>query len=176
MDNFQAYISRNKWVEWVLFIGIFWLFIVNLHLNRGLSDMIPGYHYWRKTDTYAQIMNYYYNGLNFFDHSVYYNQMGSGSEALAEFPLFYYLIAVQQKMFGNFDIIAKINWFVVLFFGQFALFKIGFLFTKNFVFSLIPPLFLFLSPIYTIYCLEYLPDPIALSFSFVGFYFFSKTY
>ncbi len=55
--------------------------------------MIPGYHYWRKTDTYAQIMNYYFNGLNFFDHGIYYNQMNSGGKAVAEFPLFYYCVA-----------------------------------------------------------------------------------
>ncbi len=171
MDRITGYINKNKWLELLLFILVFWAFIVYLQLNRGMSDMIPGYHYWRKTDTYAQIMNYYYNGLNFFDHSIYFNQMGSNAKALAEFPLFYYCIAIQKKLLGNHDIILKINWLVVLFLGQFSLFKIALHYTKNYILSLVAPFLLFLSPVFTIYCLEYLPDPIALSFSFIGLYF-----
>ncbi|MFK8036810.1 MAG: ArnT family glycosyltransferase [Crocinitomicaceae bacterium] len=174
MDKISQYINKNRWIEWLLFAVVFWLCIVNLHLNRGLNDMIPGYHYWRKTDTYAQIMNYYFNGLNFFDHGIYYNQMNSGGKAVAEFPLFYYLVAIQKTIFGNHDIILKINWLVVMFFGQFALFKIALDYTKNYLLSLIVPLALFLSPTYVIYCIEFLPDPIALHFGFIGFYFLSS--
>lgn len=174
MDKVNQYIDRNRWIELLLFIIIFWLFIVNLHLNRGLEDMIPGYHYWRKTDTYAQIMNYYFNGLNFFDHGIYYNQMNSGGKAVAEFPLFYYLVAIQKKIFGNHDLILKINWIVVMFFGQFALYKTAIIFTKNHFLSLAVPFVLFLSPTYVIYCIEFLPDPIALHFGFTGFYFISN--
>ncbi len=171
MDKIYNYINKNKWVEWVLFLGVFWLFIVHLHLNRGLDDMIPGYHYWRKLDTYSQILNYYHNGLNFFDHSIYFNQMESGGKAVAEFPLFYYFIAIQLKIFGNHDVILKINWLIVLCLGMFSLFKIALHYTKNHLLSLIVPLSLFLSPVFTVYCIEYLPDPIAMSFSFMGLYF-----
>lgn len=174
MDKVYDYIDRNKWIEWILFLGVFWLFIVNLHLNRGLDDMIPGYHYWRKTDTYAQIMNYYHNGLNFFDHGIYYNQMKSQGQAVAEFPLYYYFVAVQLKFFGQHDIILKINWLVTLFFGMWSIFKISLYFTKNHLLSIAVPLTLFLSPVFAIYCIEYLPDPIALNLSFIGLYFLLK--
>ncbi len=171
MDRVYLYLNKNKWAEWLLFAAVFWLFIVHMHLNRGLSDMIPGYHYWRKSDTLAQIMNYYYNGLNFFDHSMYFNQMESGAKAVGEFPLFYYLIAVQKKIFGNHDIIIKYNWMVVMFFGLMALFKIALHYTKNHLWALAVPFTLFLSPVYVVYSLEYIPDPISLSFCFIGMYF-----
>ena len=176
MDKIQAYIDRHKWIEWLLFAVLFWSFIVYLHLNRGLDDMIPGYHYWRKTDTYAQILNYYYNGLNFFDHSIYYNQMESNAKAVAEFPLFYYLIAIQLKIFGNHLIVLKINWLVMMFLGHFALFKIGHIITKNYFVGAVTSLVLFLSPTYVIYCIEFLPDPIALHCGFIGFYFLTRYY
>ena len=171
MDKIQRYINQNQWVSWLLFIGVFWLFIVNLHLNRGLDDMITGYHYWRKTDTYAQIMNYYYNGLNFFDHGLFYNQMDSGGKAVGEFPLFYYVVAIQLKVFGPHAIIVKANWFVMLFLGMFSLFRIGMHYTKNMVMSLVVPFTLFLSPVFLAYCIDYLPDPIAMSFLFIGLFF-----
>ncbi|MFK8045340.1 MAG: ArnT family glycosyltransferase [Crocinitomicaceae bacterium] len=174
MDKVYDYIQKNKWIEWLLFAICFWLVIVHLHLNRGLGDMIPGYHYWRKTDTYAQILNYYYNGFNLFDHGIYFNQMESGGKAVAEFPLFYYLNALQLKIFGNHLIVLKINWLIVMFAGQFALYKIALHFVKNHMLALTVPLVLFLSPTYVIYTLEFLPDPIALHLGFVGLYFILK--
>ncbi|MDX1349000.1 MAG: glycosyltransferase family 39 protein [Putridiphycobacter sp.] len=174
MDKVYTYINKHRWLEWLLFAVCFWLVIVHLHLNRGLDDMIPGYHYWRKTDTYAQILNYYYNGFNFFDHGLYFNQMESGGKAVAEFPLYYYLIALQLKLFGNHLLILKINWLIVMFAGQFALYKIGVYYLKNHVLALMVPFILFLSPTYVIYTIEFLPDPIALHLSFVGLYFLVK--
>ena len=174
MDKVYQYIEKNKWIEWLFFAVCFWLVIVHLHLNRGLDDLIPGYHYWRKTDTYAQILNYYYNGFNFFDHGIYFNQMESGGKAVAEFPLFYYLIALQLKIFGNHLIILKINWLIVMFFGQLALYKIGLHFIKNHILALAVPFILFLSPTYVIYGIEFLPDPIAMHIGFVGLYFLVK--
>lgn len=174
MDKVYQYIEKNKWIEWLFFAICFWLVIVHLHLNRGLDDLIPGYHYWRKTDTYAQILNYYYNGFNFFDHGIYFNQMESGGKAVAEFPLFYYLAALQLKLFGNHLIVLKINWLVIMFAGQFALYKIGVHFIKNHILALAVPFILFLSPTYVIYTLEFLPDPIAMHLGFIGLYFLVK--
>lgn len=174
MDKVYLYIDKNKWITWVFFALCFWLVIVHLHLNRGLSDLIPGYHYWRKTDTYAQILNYYYNGLRFFDHGIYFNQMESGGKAVAEFPLFYYFIALQLKLFGNHIIILKINWLIIMFLGQIALYKTALFFIKNHILALVIPFSLFLSPLYVIYATEFLPDPIAMHLGFVGLYFLAK--
>ena len=117
-------LSKKTWFQFLLFSGILWLVFVHLHINRHLTDMIIGPHFWRKSDTYSQIMNYYYNGLNFFDHSYYYNLFDSNGKAVGEFPIFYYFIALQLKLIGNYSIIIKINWLVLTFIGLFSLFKI----------------------------------------------------
>jgi len=161
-------ILNNSVFQFFFISGLVWLVFVHLHINRHIQDIILGPHYWRKSDTYAQIINYYHNGLNFFDHSIYFNQMNSGGKAVAEFPLFYYLIAIQLKIFGNYALIIKINWIIVLMFGIFSIFKISLHFLKNFLLSVVVSMLLFLSTVFCFYSIDYLPDPIALNFSFIG--------
>ncbi len=174
LEKLKTFGSKTA-VQFVLFGSLLWLVFVHLHINRHLRDMIMGFHYWRKSDTYAQISNYYYNGLNFFDHSIYYNQLESGGRAVAEFPIFYYFIAIQQTIFGNYSIIAKINWMILLAAGLFALFKIVNHYLKNFLLSLVIALSVFLSPVFSIYAIDYLPDPVALNFIFIGLWFLLKS-
>jgi len=173
--NFIKTHTQKTWVQFILFSVILWLIFVDLHINRHLTDIIIGPHSWRKSDTYAQIMNYYYNGLNFFDHSYYYNLFNSNGKAVGEFPLFYYFIALQLKIFGNYSIIVKINWIVLSFIGLFSLFKIVFHFLKTFWLSVVVSTSLFLSPIFSFYFISYLPDSIALNLMFIGGYLFLKS-
>lgn len=168
-------ILSKTWIQFLLFSGIMWLVFVLLEINRHIKDMIIGYHYWRKSDTYGQISNYYHNGLNFFDHSIYFNQLEFGGRALAEFPLFYYFVAFQQHIFGNYQIVAKVNWIILLFIGLFAIFKIAQHYLKHVGFSLLVSLMLFISPIFVVYSIDFLPDPIALYFVFIGFWLLLKS-
>lgn len=165
----------NVWVQFLLFSSSLWLVFVHLQINRYIKDGIIGLHYWRKSDTLSQIHNYYYNGLRFFDHSIYYNQLETAGKAVAEFPLFYYFVALQQTLFGPHEIIAKINWIVLLFFGLFALFKIANHFIKHFALSLLSALSIFLSPVFVFYAIDFLPDPVALNFLFIGLWFLLKS-
>ena len=167
LNHIKTY-SNKSWIQFLLFSGILWLVFVHLHINRHLEDIIIGPHYWRKSDTYAQIMNYYYNGLNFFDHGIFFNQMDSNGKAVAEFPLIYWLIALQLKIFGKHVLIIKINYIIILFAGLFSIFKISNHFLKNMGLSLFVATLLFLSPIFTFYATAYLPDPLALNISFIG--------
>ena len=164
----------KTWVQFITFSGILWLIFVLLEVNRHLKSMIIGFHYWRKSDTYAQISNYYYNGLQFFDHSIYYNQLESGGKAVAEFPLYYYFIAAQQTIFGNHSMIAKVNWMVLLLFGLFSLFKIVNHFFNHFLLSIAITFSVFLCPIFSIYMIDYLPDPVAFNFLLIGLWFLLK--
>ncbi len=169
------WIASKSWAQFLLVSAAVWLIFVHLQVNRYLKDMITGLHYWRKSDTYAQIANYYYNGLHFFDHSIYYNQLETGGKAVAEFPLFYYFIAFQQTLFGNSPLIAKINWIVMLFLGVFCIFKIAHHFFNHFAVALLIALVLFLSPVFTFYMVDYLPDPIALNLVFIGLWLLLKS-
>lgn len=179
LNVLKTNLNIPKWlnhpaIQFFVFSGALWLIFVHLHLNRDIDQFILGPHFWRKSDTYAQIMNYYYNGLNFFDHGIYYNQMDSNGKALAEFPLIYYLIALQLKLIGNYPLIIKLNWLFISFSGLFSIFKISQHFTKNWLVSFGISVLLFLSPVYAFYNVDYLPDPLALNFSFIGMWFLVK--
>lgn len=168
-------ILNNPWIEWMLFTVLFWFLLVFLQLNRHFDDMIIGPHYWRKSDTYAQIMNYYYNQLHFFDHGIYYNQMDSNGKAVAEFPLFYYWVAIQFKLFGPSIWLGRINWLLVNYAGMFFSFKLSKGFLKNTFLAFTVTLSFFLSPIFTFYSFDFLPDPLALNFALIGLYFLWKS-
>lgn len=161
-------ILKNNWFQFVAFSGIIWLIFVHLHINRHLEGPIIGPHFWRKSDTYAQILNYYYNNLNFFDHGLYFNQLDSNSNVVGEFPLIYWLIAVQLKVFGNSLLLIKMNWILILNIGLFSVFKISEYFLKNILLALSVSLILFLSSVFTFYSVDFLPDPLALSLVFFG--------
>jgi 4-amino-4-deoxy-L-arabinose transferase-like glycosyltransferase len=174
LNHINGY-SKKSWIQFLLISGIIWLIFVDLHINRHLDDMIIGLHYWRKSDTYAQIMNYYYNGLNFFDHGIYYNQMNTNGKAIAEFPLIYWLIALQLKLFGKSLIIIRLNWILILIGGLYSTFKISNYFLKNIGLSLFVALILFLSPIFSAYLIAFLPDPLALNIVFIGLWLLLKS-
>lgn len=169
-------ILNNNWFQFLLFTGVVWLVFVHLHINRHLEDIIIGPHFWRKSDTYAQIMNYYYNGLNFFDHGIYFNQLDSNGKALGEFPLIYWIIAAQLKWFGYSVLLIKVNWLIILLVGLFSVYKISVYFLKHIFYALIVALLLFLSPVFTFYSIDYLPDPLALNITFFGLWFLLKNY
>ena len=170
MNNLRL-ILKNNWFQFFAFSGLIWLVFIHLHINRHLEDIIIGPHFWRKSDTYAQVMNYYYNGLNFFDHSIYYNQLTSNAKAVGEFPLMYLLIALQLKIFGNSILLMKVNWIIALFGGLFSLYKISNYYLKNIFLSLTVAFILFLSSVFTFYAIDFLPDPFALNFMFIGLWF-----
>jgi len=167
-------ILNNNWVQFFLFAGLIWLIFVNLHINRHIEDMIIGPHYWRKSDTYAQIMNYYYNGLNFFDHGIYFNQMDSNAKAVAEFPLVYWFMALQLKVFGQSYLLLKINWIILLIIGLFSLFKIAQFYLKNVFLSIAVATVIFMSTVFSFYSIDFLPDSLAINFMWIGLWILLK--
>lgn len=173
MNNIKKIVTNN-WFQFIAFSGIIWLVFVHLHINRHLEDLIIGPHFWRKSDTYAQIMNYYFNDLNFFDHGIHYNQLDSKGKVLGEFPLMYWLIALQLKVFGNSILLIKFNLIILLNIGLFSIFKISEYYLKNIFLALVVSLVLFLSPVFTFYSIDYLPDPFALNIMFFGLWFLLK--
>lgn len=173
LQTSYVFLSK-KLVQFCLFVGILWLLFVHLEINKHLNDYITGLHYWRKSDTLSQIINYYHNGLNFFNHGIYYNQLQVEGRAVAEFPLYYYFVAIQLKLFGNYEFIVKLNWVLLHFVGLYCLFRIFQFYFKNFLLSVFCTLSIYLSPVFVIYSLEFLPDPIALNFVFIGMFFYLK--
>lgn len=127
-------------------------------------------HIWRKTDGLSQIDRYTNNGLNFFDFGSEYNQLKTEGKAVAEFPLHYYTVAVLNKICGHHISNARWVWLLYLFFGLLCLGLLTYKVSGNIVFGLVTSHVLFLSHVFNNYSIEFLPDPIALSYCFMGLY------
>lgn len=172
---YQSYGSRL--FETTTFILFFWLVLGYFHLNSNLDQMIYGPHYWRQADGLAQAMNYTKNGLDFFDHSLYYNQFNGSAKAVGEFPLMYYLVAIQKTLFGgDLNLLFRINHIVLGFFGLLALFKISNHYIKNLFVSIGLTFILFCSPVFSFYFLASMPDPVAFNLSLIGYWMLIKYY
>ncbi|MEN8202382.1 MAG: hypothetical protein ABFS28_07290 [Bacteroidota bacterium] len=134
-----------------------------------------GIHQWRNSVSAAFPLNYYYGG-NFFTpqtNALLSDQITS-DVTVVEFPLIYFLISVFYRIFG-----IHVFWFRMFqvalgFLGLLYLFKASYYFTKNWFYAGVIPLIIFTSPIYAFYLNNYIPDAVALSLTFAGFYFFMK--
>jgi hypothetical protein len=90
-----------------------------------------------------------------------------------EFPIQSYTAAIGAKLFGRDHISALFRLLNVIISctGLLFLFLAGYRATKDFIFSMVPPLFIFCSPVYVYYTCNYLPDAAACSIAFVAFYY-----
>lgn len=140
-----------------------------LHLHVFNLDVI-GYHVWRQSQTQTVIYNF-----NFSDNSVFHPQkfdLSSGSSALKyEFPLYQWLIAQVNTILGYSVIHTRFLSFVF-----FVCFLIGFfLLHKKFVSparALIVNSLICFSPLLYYYCVNPLPDILAMCFAVWSLYFF----
>jgi hypothetical protein len=136
-------------------------------------------HNWRQSDCASLTLNYYQNGMKFFQpetHNLTSRGFTSGKAATSEIPILYYTIAILYKIFGYHDYIYRILNTLIYLSGIFALFRI---FTKlkiDIIWSLAFSLLFFASPVLVYYGNNYLTDVTALSFSFIAWNYFLSYY
>lgn len=162
----------------ILFFICFIIIIKLYHFFPVLSLKPQSMHLWRQTDCLSIAKNYYENGMNFFKPEIH-NQLGdngtSGYSA-GELPLLYYMAAVLWKMFGVHEWIYRLLVLVISFAGFFALFKTLSGLLKDSFWGAIGAFLVFTSPILAYYSANFLTNLPALSFSFIGWYYFYKYY
>lgn len=135
-----------------------------------MSDPPRSVHQWRQSDGYSIALNYYNNGMHFFEPRIHFQESKEG-KAVGEFPIIYYLQAAIWKITGPSYFVARFTIFLFSIIGLFALFKTIYgLLNDTFVAYLLP-LLLFSSPLFAYYSNSYLTNIPALSFLFVGWYF-----
>lgn len=137
-----------------------------------LKQELRGYHVWRQAQTQTVIYNYC-----FTDNSIFHPQRFDLTEGtryvLYEFPLYQWLVAQVDRIFGY-----SVTWsrlgsfvvFVVLLLGFFRL--LGNFFTVEI--ALITNVFVCFSPILYYYCICPMPDILALCFSIWSLVFFFR--
>ncbi len=136
-------------------------------------------HNWRQSDCASITLNYYQNGMKFFQpevHGLVSKNFTSGKAATSEIPFLYYFVALLYKIFGYHDYIYRLLNTLIYLSGIYSLYRI---FTKlriNYVWSLTFSLLFFASPVLVYYGNNFLTDITALSFSLMAWNFFISYY
>jgi hypothetical protein len=169
-------IFKQKWLrpELVFLLVLLAIgFVYNYHEIAFLKPV--GIHQWRNSVSAAFPVNFYHGGSFFTTQTnALLSDNMSSDITVVEFPLVYYLISLLYRVFG-----VHVFWFRMFqvfigFVGLVYLFKASNYFTKNWFYAGIIPLIIFTSPIYSFYLNNFIPDAVALSLTFAGFYFFMK--
>lgn len=167
---------KQKWLRPELVFLLVLLAIGFIYSYHEIAFLKPvGIHQWRNSVSAAFPVNLYYGGSFFTTQTnALLADNVSSDITVVEFPLVYYVISLLYRVFG-----VHVFWFRMFqvfigFFGLVYLFKASNYFTKNWFYAGIIPLIIFTSPIYSFYLNNFIPDAVALSMTFAGFYFFMK--
>jgi hypothetical protein len=131
-----------------------------------------GIHNWAQADRLSLAINFYDRGMNFFLPRTH-NLHSIDGVVGVEFPAQSYLAAALAKIFGREQISVLFRLVNVLISctGLLFLFLSCYRVTKDFIFSIVTPLFIFCSPVFIYYTCNYLPDTASASIIFIAFYF-----
>ncbi len=131
-------------------------------------------HTWRQSDSASLAMNYFHNGLSFFNPKVH-ALISGDSAAASEFPLTYYLAAFFYKIFGNHDYILRIIDLLLYYIGIYFLAQLlKDYFYDNIILAFSIILILLGMPVLAFYGYSFIPNTPALGLLFAGSYFYYR--
>lgn len=130
-------------------------------------------HQWRQSDCAAYIKTFYNTNHGLFEPATY-NLAGKDGRVVSELPIIYYIAAKLQHLVGQHYWVVRALTFLCYVFGLIALYSCVRKWVKNPVFAITPVLLLATAPYYYYYAINFLPNVPAISFSFIGLYFFLR--
>ncbi len=130
-----------------------------------------GIHFIRQTDSLSFASNYFRFGNGFFNPQVY-NLSSVNGSAANEFPLLYFIVSFIYQLIGEEDFVLRILNLLISLSGFYALFKIIGRIIGDCFYTLFITFILISSTVLMYYSNNYLPDPAALSFALIGWWFF----
>lgn len=156
---------------------LFLLALISISLLYGYHIILfdPPYsmHQWRQADGLSITLNYFKEGMNFFEPKIHFQYSDHG-RAIGEFPIIYYLNAAIWKITGQSYFTARLVNLLIVFAGFFALYKTIYLVIKNYFVSFFIPLLIFSSPLIAFYSNNFLLNVPALSLIFISWYYFVR--
>ena len=163
---------KNKTLWVVLgFIAILAI-VCNIYYSEQIHFWPQGIHDWAQADRLSLAINFYDHGMDFF-HPRTNNIYSTDGITGVELPLQSYIAAIGGKLLGRDHISACFRLLDILITctGLVFLFMTCYKATKDFVFSMFTPLYMFMCPILIYYTCNYIPDSAACSLAFISFYF-----
>ena len=140
-----------------------------------LNDLPTGIHTWAQSDRLSLAINFYDYGFHFFTPRTS-SLVSIGGITGVEFPLPAYVAALGGLVFGRSSIVPLFRLLnvAVAVLGFYYLFRLIYERTGHFVAGLVPAAFLLASPFFAFYAGSFIPDPVSLSLSFVGYYYWLR--
>ncbi len=137
------------------------------------------FHNWRQCDGASLALNYYQEGMHFFrpqTHMLYSDDLTTGYTAPSEIPILYYFVAILYKIFGYHEFIFRALNLLIFYIGLFYLFRLADLILGDILYATVVTVLVFSAPVLVYYANNFMPNTVALSFSFIGWYYFYKYY
>lgn len=134
-------------------------------------------HKWRQSDCASIALNYYQGGMRFFQpetHNLTSDGGTTGKVCTSEIPILYYSAAFLYKVFGYHDWVYRLFSTLLFFIGLYYLFRFLLYRLKDTFWSISLTALFFTSPVLVYYGNNFLSNSSALSFVFMGWYFFIK--
>ena len=151
---------------------LFWFVLIVVSLLYNYHEIIlkgPWFpHMWRATDCISIAINYYKEGLNFFEPAVHWTGPNGNGKTISEFPLIYYTVGKLWSVFGQHYFIYRAINILFVFSGLFSLYKISYRILKDNFWATYIPIFLFTSPALVFYTNNFLPNAPALGLALTG--------
>lgn len=158
--------------------------LIGALFNHSTINEFPSFiHAWTQSDKYALALGFVNNGLNFFKPETftllptYPGKVFPALETITavDFPINEYVAAIFMKITNNTSpIIFKLYILLYSFVGLFFIYKLSFLWTKNFYTSLFITILTATSPLFVYYQGGFLPTITSFANSFIALYFYSK--
>jgi len=156
---------------------LFILSLIGISCLYGYHKIIdyPPYsiHQWRQADGLSVALNYYEEGMNFFEPKIHFNYSVEG-RAVGEFPVLYYLNAAIWKITGHSHFTARLFNLLLVYLGLFALYKTVIEMNNSHFLAMFIPLIVFSSPLIAFYSNNFLVNVPALSLMFICWYYFIR--
>ena len=162
--------SSNK--KSILLLVLF-LLILSVLLYHATIFLPPAFiHAWTQSERYAISLQFLNNGFDFF-HPATFNLQTIEGITRVDFPLNEFIVALLMKIFGTTSpFIFRMYTLSLSITGLAFLFQLSKQITKSELKSYLVVLFVFLSPVYSYYQAGFIPCVPAISFIFIGYYFF----
>jgi hypothetical protein len=167
-------INRNA-ALFIVYMVIITVLTLAYDYPETLMKRPQSIHNWRQCDGSSIALNYYQEGMHFFrpqTHMLYSDGYTTGYAAPSEIPILYYFVAILYKIFGYHEFIFRMVNLLIFFIGLFYLFRLADSVLHDVFYAAVVTLLIFSAPVLVYYANNFMPNTVALSFSFIGWYYF----
>lgn len=152
-----------NWVRYRPKIALTLLIVLSLALHfHVLNYDLMGTHAWRQCETASTIVNYTTHGMEFLSPRVYHLDFPDGVKRM-EFPIFQYVGAILQQVFGDSVVVLRLYCFSIMAVGLVGFARLGRWVWNDTFWGIAGAWLLAWSPLFYYYMVNPMPDILALS-------------